>query len=156
LGNARAWGLEAHLIGPDDIQRLVPIMRTDDLHGAFYVPSDMDIRGVKVMEALATVAGRSGVEFQAETAVTGVEVTNGRATAVHTTRGRTAANSIVCAAGLWGPVVAQMAGITLPMTPCQHLYAKTSPAPALAGETEEVRHPVIRYQDRDMYFRQHG
>ncbi|MBP7690953.1 MAG: FAD-dependent oxidoreductase [Anaerolineales bacterium] len=156
LGNARAWGLEAHLIGPDDVQKLVPIMRTDDLYGAFYVPSDLDLRGVKLLEAMAAVAGRSGVTFEAHTAVTGIDVHNGRAVAVQTSRGRIAADYIVCAAGLWGPVVARMAGLTLPMTPCQHLYAKTSPVPALKGETEEVRHPVIRYQDKDMYFRQHG
>src|SRR5262249_17641523 len=53
LGNSRAWGLEAQLIGPDEVKRLVPIMRTDDLQGAFYVPSDCDVKGVAVCETLA-------------------------------------------------------------------------------------------------------
>lgn len=156
LGNARAWGLEAELIGPEEVRRLVPIMKTDDLYGAFYVPSDMDVRGVKVVESLAKLAAAAGAEFYADTPVTGVEVKGGRAVAVQTARGRVEADYIVCAAGLWGPVVAQMAGLTLPMTPCQHLYVKTGPLAELAGETEEVRHPIIRDQDRDMYYRQHG
>jgi len=156
IGNTRAWGLEAHLISPDEIKQLVPIMKVDDLHGAFYVPSDMDVRGVKVVESLANIAQAAGVEFYANTPVTGIERGNGRVTAVQTSNGRIEAEYIVCAAGLWGPMVGKMVGLNLPMTPCQHLYAKTSPVPELAGETEEVRHPVVRYQDKDMYFRQHG
>ncbi len=55
-----------------------------------------------------------------------------------------------------GPLVGRMAGVQIPLTPCQHLYIKTAPLEELAGETEEVRHPIVRYQDKDMYFRQHG
>jgi dimethylglycine oxidase len=155
-GNTKSWGLEAHLIGPDEIRKLVPIMKVDDLYGAFYVPSDMDVRGVKVVESLATVAKKAGAEFYADTPVTAIEQKDGRVTAVQTPKGRIEAEYIVCAAGLWGPIVGRMVGLNLPMTPCQHLYAKTSPVPELKGETEEVRHPIVRYQDKDMYFRQHG
>lgn len=155
-GNTKSWGLEAHLLDNDEVQKLVPIMKVDDLHGAFYVPSDMDVRGVKVVESLATIAQKAGAEFYADTPVTGLERSNGRITAVQTPKGRIEAEYIVCAAGLWGPIVGRMAGLNLPMTPCQHLYAKTSPVPELAGETVEVRHPIVRYQDKDMYFRQHG
>ena len=38
LGYARSWGIPAELIGPEEIRRLVPIMRTDRLHGAIHVP----------------------------------------------------------------------------------------------------------------------
>jgi glycine/D-amino acid oxidase-like deaminating enzyme len=50
IGNCRAWNLEAHLIGPDEVKNLVPIMNTDDLYGAFYVPSDCDVKGVAVLD----------------------------------------------------------------------------------------------------------
>lgn len=156
FGNAQAWGLDAQLIGPEEVKRLVPIMKVDDLLGAFYVPSDCDVRGVKVVESLAQLAKAGGAEFYANTPVVGVEIRNGRAVAVQTAHGRIEAEHIVCAAGLWGPIVGRMAGLNLPMTPCQHLYVKTAPLAELAGETEEVRHPIVRYQDRDLYFRQHG
>jgi glycine cleavage system T protein len=156
IGNTRSWGLEAHLIGPDEIKKLVPVMKVDDLFGAFYVPSDMDVRGVKVVESLAKIAAAGGAEFHAHTAVIGFERRNGRVGAVLTDKGRIEAEHVVIAAGLWGPVVGRMLGIHLPMTPCQHLYIKTEPLPELRGETEEVRHPIIRDQDRDMYYRQHG
>ena len=157
LGNTQSWGLEAHLIRPDEIKRLVPIMRTDDLYGAFYVPSDCDVKGVLLCETLAKVAQQDGAAtFYPNTPVTGIEVADGRARAVITPHGRIRAEIIVCAAGLWGPIIGRMAGVRIPLTPCQHLYAKTAPLKELAGETEEVRHPIVRYQDKDMYFRQHG
>src|SRR5581483_6312777 len=48
----------------------------------------------------------------------------------------------------------RMAGVPIPLMPMQHLYARTAPLPELAGETREVVHPVVRHQDRAMYFRQ--
>ena len=156
LGNTKSWGLAADLIGPDDVKQLVPIMRTDDLYGAFYVPSDCDVSGVGVCESLARIAHADGAaEFYANTPVTGIEVKNGRVEAVVTPQGHIRAEIVVCAAGLWGPVVGRMAGVHIPLTPCQHLYVKTRPLTELAGETEELRHPFVRYQDKDMYFRQY-
>ncbi len=157
LGNCRAWGLEADLIGPDEIKRLVPIMHTGDLYGALHVPSDCDVKGVAVMETLAQHAQTDGATtYYPNTPVTGIEVKGGRATAVITPRGRIQAEVIVCAAGLWGPIIGRMAGVPVPLTPCQHLYVKTKPLPELAGETEWVRHPVVRDQDKDMYYRQYA
>jgi len=156
IGNTKSWGLDAHLISPAEIKKLVPIMYVDDLQGAFYVPSDMDVSGVKVVESLAAIATKAGAEFHANTPVTGFLRSNGRVTGVTTPDGKIEAEYVVLAAGLWGPVLAKMLDLNLPMTPCQHLYAKTSPVPELKGETEEVRHPIVRHQDKDMYFRQHG
>ncbi|MBL8046588.1 MAG: FAD-dependent oxidoreductase [Anaerolineales bacterium] len=156
IGNSYAWGLDAHLIGPQEVQKLVPIMKVEDLYGALYVPSDCDVRGVKVVETLASLAKAGGAEFYPNTPVTSFERRNGHISAVLTDAGRIEAEHIVIAAGLWGPVVGQMLGINLPMTPVQHLYVKTAPLAELAHETEEVTHPIIRDQDRDMYYRQHG
>jgi glycine cleavage system T protein len=156
IGNALAWGLEAHLVTPNEVKRMVPIMRTDDLYGAFYVPSDCDVKAAWLCETMAHSAQARGAEFYAHTPVMGIEVSRGRVQAVQTLQGRIRAAHVVCAAGLWGPVVGRMAGVTLPMTPCQHLYVKTAPLTELKGETEELRHPIVRYQDKDLYYRQHG
>ena len=157
IGNAKSWGLEAHLIGPDEIKRMIPIMYTDDLYGAFYVPSDCDVKGVAVIETLAMHAQKNGAtEFHPNTPVTDIEVKHGRVQAVITPQGRIQADIVICAAGLWGPIIGKMVGVHIPLVPCQHLYVKTKPLPELAGETEWVRHPVVRYQDKDMYFRQYA
>lgn len=155
LGTAMSWGLEAHLIGPDQVKRLVPIMRTDDLYGAFYVPSDCDVHASGICRALALDAQSQGAEFCPDTAVTDIQVEHGRVCSVGTTGGRIRTEHVVCAAGLWGPLIGRMAGVHIPMMPMQHLYARTAPLPELAGAREELEQPFIRYQDKDMYFRQH-
>src|SRR5438093_940005 len=60
LGHARSWGIPAELIGPDDIRRLVPIMRTDQLLGAIHVPDDGVADAVRTSEALARRASANG------------------------------------------------------------------------------------------------
>lgn len=158
LGNARAWGLEAHLVGNDDIQRMVPIMRTDDLHGGFHVPSDVDVKAAVLCEAMA----RFGIEKGALRVLDNVTVTaverdgRGRVRAVVTSRGRIETDLVLCAAGIWGPEMMRIAGVNVPLTPMQHLYVRTAPLKALLGESEELRHPIVREQDQDMYYRQHG
>ncbi|MEP7359309.1 MAG: FAD-dependent oxidoreductase, partial [Anaerolineales bacterium] len=157
LGNCRAWGLPAELVDAAEVKRQVPIMRTDDLYGALYVPSDADVNAAGLCAAMCALAAADGaVEFHEYMPVTGIEVADGRVRAVLTPHGRLATELVVCAAGLWGPLIGKMAGVPIPLMPCQHLYVRTQPLPELRGETEIVRHPVVRYQDQDMYFRQHG
>ncbi len=157
IGNAAAWGLEAHLVGRDEIAAQVPVLRTDDLYGALHVPGDLDVRGVALTAGLARLSERDGATtYYPNTPVTGIEVKDGRVQAVTTEQGRIATELVVCAAGLWGPLIGRMVGLTLPMTPMQHLYARSTPLPELADETVDVRHPIVRQQDHDMYYRQHG
>ena len=49
-----------------------------------------------------------------------------------------------------------MAGVSIPLSPMQHLYAVTTPLEGLGGATEEVSQPILRHQDEAMYFRQDG
>jgi hypothetical protein len=51
-----------------------------------------------------------------------------------------------------------MAGVSIPLVPLAHQYVKTTPVPALAGqntEALEASRPILRHQDRDLYFREH-
>src|SRR5215472_2069416 len=73
-GLARSWGLEAHLIGPQEIHRLVPLMRADHLYGAIHVPGDGVLRGVAAAEALARLAAMKGARFEGLTRVTAIDV----------------------------------------------------------------------------------
>src|SRR5262249_47410939 len=50
----------------------------------------------------------------------------------------------------------RLAGVAVPLTPCQHQYVRTTPLRELAGETREVAHPILRHQDKAMYARQLG
>jgi glycine cleavage system T protein len=154
-GHATSWGLETHLIGPDEIQRMVPIMRTDHLFGAIHVPADGTVRATKACEALARLAAPKGATFVGHTRVTGIDVRNGRVEAVVTDRGRIVTEHVLCAAGIWGPTIGRMAGVPIPLQPMQHLYAVTDPLPEFHSDTAWQSTPIVRHQDKSMYFRQH-
>ena len=154
LGHALAWGLEAKLIAPEEIKRKIPIIDTSHVYSAFYVPSDGIAKAVRACEALANISKQHGVTYYGETAVTGIDVVNNRVKTVVTSRGRIRTDTVLVCAGIWGPRLGAMAGVPIPLTPCQHLYATTAPLPELVGETREVVHPILRHQDRSMYFRQ--
>ncbi len=153
-GHAMSWGLEAHLIGRDEIKRLVPTMRTNNLYGAIFVPSDGVASATRVAEAMARAA--EGARFFGDTPVTGIEVAHGRVQAVLTPRGRVRTENVLVCAGIWGPMIGKMAGVPIPLQPVQHLMATTAPLPELRGQSGEIGQPIVRHQDRSMYFRQRG
>src|SRR5262245_10667053 len=155
-GQARAWGLGAELIGPEEVKRRFRPLRTDDLLGALCVPTDTAVKTVPLCEALARHARGRGATFHADTPVTGIEVRDGRVRSVATPRGRVATDLVVAAAGMWGPLVGRMVGVEIPLTPLEHVFARSGPVPELAGETEHIRLPFLRYQDRDGYLRQYA
>ena len=160
VGWAQAYGVEAHLITPQEARDLVPILNADVLHGAMYVPTDTNVNGWHVAGALAREAERmGGVSFHANSPFRDLEIENGRIRAVLCEQNgelvRIATNQVLFCANIWGPALTERFGIRIPLLSAQHQYAITQPLSALAGETKEVRYPLVRYQDHAMYSRQH-
>ena len=154
-GYGMSWGVDAHLISPDEARDRIPML-SDRILGAIYVPSDIHTRATRPAEAMAREAERNGATFYGGVKVTGFGIADGRITAVHTTHGDIKTDLVVAATGIWAPKVGGMAGVPIPLSPMQHLYAVTTPLPELAGETEEIAQPLLRHQDKSVYFRQVG
>ena len=154
-GYGMSWGVDAHIISPDEARDRIPML-SDRILGAIYVPSDIHTRATRPAEAMAREAERSGAAFYGGVKVTGFGIADGRITAVHTTHGDIETDLVVAATGIWAPKVGGMAGVPIPLSPMQHLYAVTAPLPDLAGETEEIAQPLLRHQDEAVYFRQVG
>ena len=154
-GYGMSWGVEAHLISPGEARDLIPML-SDRIQGALYVPSDIQTKATRPAEAMANYAEQNGTSFHGNVEVTGFGIANGRVTAVLTTQGDIETDLVVAAAGIWAPKLGDLAGVPIPLSPMQHLYAVTTPLPDLAGATEEVSQPILRHQDRSLYFRQVG
>ncbi|CAN5562250.1 FAD-dependent oxidoreductase [soil metagenome] len=152
-GLATSWSLEPELISPEECGEKVPLLDPKNIYGGLFVPDDGIAKGVRVSEAAARQAMKRGAKFYGETEVTGIEVKDGRVRAVETSRGRIETELIVSCAGMWGPKLGRMVGITVPLQPMQHQYAWTTPLAELDGEDREVVHPILRHQDFSMYFR---
>ena len=154
-GHAMSWGVEAHVLSPSEARSLFPMV-SQRILGAIYVPSDVHTQATRPAEAMAREAERQGASFHGGVKVTGIDVRGGRVAGVSTTAGDVRTDLVVSAAGIWAPKVGGMAGVPIPLSPMEHLYAVTTPIDELRGAAEEVSLPLLRHQDESMYFRQAG
>lgn len=148
-----AWGVEARLLDPDECVAHHPLVDRDRVLGGLLVPTDGLAKAVLAVEAQIRRATGRGVRFLERHEVLDVRQSEGAVTAVVTDQGEIPADVVVCCAGIWGPRIARMVGMNLPLTPLAHQLAWTGPVPALAGQTEEAVRPILRHQDADLYYR---
>ncbi|WP_328559342.1 GcvT family protein [Streptomyces coelicoflavus] len=155
-GYAASWGVHGEIVGAARCKELWPLLDESVVLGGFHTPGDGLARALHASRAQLDRAVARGARALDRHTVTGIERTDGRVTAVVTDRGAFPADHVVSAAGFWGPVVGRMAGVDVPLQPLAHQYARTGPLPELCGATAEASKPILRFQDRDLYFREHG
>ena len=146
---ARCFDVDVAVITPAEAGRRWPLMRTDDLVGALWLPRDGRTNPIDTTLALAKGARRGGATILENTAVTGIRVENGRVTGVTTTSGEVACEVVVNCAGMWARNVGLMAGVTVPLHASEHFYIVTEP---MAGVTSDL--PVLRDTDGYIYVRE--
>jgi dimethylglycine oxidase len=156
-GWARSYGLDSHMLSPAEVREMIPILDEQIIKGGFYVPDDSVAKAVRTITAITRAAeATGGVTFQGNTPVLDIEVKNGHVTGVITEQGHIAAEQVLLCTNIWGPLLAAKLGFTIPLQAAQHLYTISTPLPEMAGETRELAHPLLRDQDRAMYYRQVG
>ncbi|XVV34059.1 GcvT family protein [Streptomyces sp. CA-100214] len=155
-GYAASWGVTGEIVDAARCKELWPLLDESVVLGGFHTPGDGLARAVPACRAQLDRATARGARFLERHTVTGIERQDGRVTGVVTDRGAFPADHVVSAAGFWGPVVGRMAGVDVPLQPLAHQYARTGPLPELSGATQEASKPILRFQDRDLYFREHG
>jgi sarcosine oxidase, subunit beta len=117
----RLLGINSRVIGSEEIGKLCPEMNLSEevtwpVMGALYHPPGGIIRHDAVVWGYARGADRRGVEIHPYTEVTGILRSNGRVRGVETNRGEIACDTVVsCTAG-WSTLVADLAGVPLPIT----------------------------------------
>ena len=124
---SREHELETKLLTEREIKELVPSMEGSWL-GGMYTPSDGHAEPRKVTSAFARAAQENGVVFRTRCAVEGIDVANGKVTAVITEKGIIKTPVAVCAAGAWSQKVARMVGLRLPYRVVRASVLETEPA----------------------------
>jgi len=154
-GHAASWGVRAEVVSAARCKELWPLIDESAVLGGLHTPDDGLARALLAAGAQRQRAESRGARFLDRHTVTGIGKEDGRVTAVVTDRGVFPADHVVSAAGFWGPVIGRMAGVDVPLQPLAHQYARTKPLPELSGATAEASRPILRFQDRDLYFREH-
>ena len=157
-GWAAAWGIEGRLLSRAECVQMHPLIDADRVLGGFHTPADGLAKAVRAVEAQAARATARGARFVPHTEVVGIVLAGGRVAGVRTTDGVVDADIVVCAAGFWGAQLAKEVGLVVPLVPMAHQYARTGQIAALVGrntEQSEAGLPILRHQDKDVYFREH-
>ncbi|MCI0354852.1 MAG: FAD-binding oxidoreductase [Acidobacteria bacterium] len=123
-----AMGLKtARLVYADDITRMFPQLRADDILGGSFCSTDGFVDPYSAMVGFMTCAAQQGARLWRDTEVTGIARNGDRITGVETTRGPVATGAVVNAAGPWAAQVARMAGVDLPVEPLRRMLVPTEP-----------------------------
>ena len=126
-GWAKTFGLPLELISADEAKEKFPLMSTDGVLGAAWLPTDGYLDPSQLTFALADGARRGGCEVFTNTRVTGIEADGGRVRKVETDKGEIEAEVVVIAGGMFAAEIGRMAGVRIPMIPMSHQYLVTQP-----------------------------
>ena len=152
-GWAQTFGLPLELVGPDEAQERFPLMTTDDVLGAAFLPTDGWLDPSGLAHALAAGARRRGVHVRTQARVVGIGVGEGRVTGVEVEqRGERSvirADVVVNAGGMFAAEIGRLAGVNVPIIPMAHQYLFTE---RMDGVTALM--PTLRDPDNQCYFRE--
>src|SRR5271166_1729320 len=118
---------QAHMVTRDDIVARVPQLRSGDILGGSFCPTDGFVDPYSVMVGFTTRACEQGATLWRSAEVTGINLENGRINSVETTRGPVSSPVVVNAAGPWAAPAASLAGVDLPVEPLRRMLVPTEP-----------------------------
>jgi 4-methylaminobutanoate oxidase (formaldehyde-forming) len=151
-GWAKTFGLPMELISANEAKEKFPLMSTDGVLGAAWIPTDGYLDPAQLTNALADGARRGGCRIFTNTRVTGIDVRDGRVRGVRTERGDVAAEVVVNAGGMYAAEIGRLAGVRIPVIPMSHQYLITEPF----RERGDAHLPTLRDPDLLIYFREEG
>lgn len=146
---ATSFGMEMHLISPEEVKRMWPLMDVSDLVGASWLPTDGQASPSDITQSLAKGARMHGARIFEGVRVLGFGMDGDRITSVKTSAGEIACEKVVNCAGQWARQVGAMAGINVPLQPVRHQYIVTEKIAGLASDA-----PTLRDPDRRTYFKE--
>ncbi|WP_159964247.1 GcvT family protein [Profundibacterium mesophilum] len=166
---AETVGVPFEWMTPSQIRERWPLLRTEDLEGAIFHPTDGYINPADVTMALAKGARQRGVTIERRWQVDGYEWAGDHWRVTVTKMAEKGGNlvpsgerqvieaeHVVTATGNHAQRTARLLGIKIPAIPVEHQFIVTEPDPALRAWRAEgnPEHPVLRDADAKWYVRE--
>jgi glycine cleavage system aminomethyltransferase T/glycine/D-amino acid oxidase-like deaminating enzyme len=152
VGWSRTFGLPLELLSADEAAALFPLMSTDGVRAASYLPTDGYLDPSQLTYALADGAREGGCRIYTHTRVTAIDVDAGRVRGVQTEWGPIEAEVVVNAGGMFAAEIGRMAGVRVPVVPFAHEYLVTQPF----RDRDDGHLPTLRDPDLLVYYREEG
>jgi glycine cleavage system aminomethyltransferase T/glycine/D-amino acid oxidase-like deaminating enzyme len=153
VGWSRTFGLALELLSADEAAALFPLMSSDGVRAASYLPTDGYLDPSQLTYALAEGAREGGCRVFTHTRVTGIDVERGRVRGVQTEWGPIEAEVVVDAGGMFAAEIGRMAGVRVPVVPFAHEYLVTQP---FRDRADGGHLPTLRDPDLLVYYREEG
>ncbi|HJS30420.1 MAG TPA: FAD-dependent oxidoreductase [Alphaproteobacteria bacterium] len=141
VAQANSFGVEIHLISPAEAGAMWPLLRTDDLAGAVWLPGDGKANPADLTQSLAKGARMAGAKILEGVRVTGITIERGRAVGVTTDRGALACETVVNCGGQWARELGALAGVNVPLHSAEHFYIVTKKIPGVTPDLAVMRDP---------------
>ena len=165
---AETCGVPYEWLSPAQIKERYPLVRTEDLKGAIYHPTDGYINPADVTMAMAKGARQHGVTIERKWQVDGYHwtgsewvvtitkmVEKGGNLVASDEQTTITAEHVVTATGNHAQRTAKLLGIKIPAIPVEHQFIVTEPDPALVEwRKSNPEHPVLRDADAKWYVRE--
>jgi glycine cleavage system aminomethyltransferase T/glycine/D-amino acid oxidase-like deaminating enzyme len=152
VGWSRTFGLALELLSAGEAAALFPLMSTDGVRAASYLPTDGYLDPSQLTYALAEGAREGGCRIFTHTRVTAIDVEAGRVRGVQTEWGPIEAEIVVNAGGMFAAEIGRLAGVRVPVVPFAHEYLVTQPF----RERDDGHLPTLRDPDLLVYYREEG
>ena len=146
---ARSFGLEMHMLSPQEALDLFPIMSPKDIVGGAFLPTDGYADPSSVTRALAKGARDRGVTIERGVRVEEFLLKDRRVTGVRTNRGDIEVETVLLAAGMWSRQLGALAGVNVPLIPVMHQYMVTDKIPGIPADL-----PTMRDPDKLVYYKE--
>ncbi len=159
VGSGKAFGTNVRLISPKEAKEKFPLLDESSIRGAMWDPDAglVTPRSQDMVHRMVEGAKAKGVlRTWINTAATGFEISDGRLTGVHTSRGTIRAPLVVIACGIWGPLLGEMAGVGVPLWPIEHPLLFFGPLESIQGTKEYLVYPLLRDPGNSAYVRDTG
>jgi len=118
------------LLDQKAVAAMVPQIRTSDVLGGSFGPTDGLIDPVAIMNGFTGASLRNGARLHLDSHITAIETEqNGgrkRISAIVTTQGRIETRTVINAAGAWAAEIASLAGVDLPVVPLRRHLVRAS------------------------------
>ncbi len=148
-----ALGLkDVRMISADEIRTMFPQMRSDDILGGSFCPTDGFVDPYSAMTGFMTRATEQGAKLWKNAAVTSIR-RNHEAFEIETTRGAVSAKYVVNAAGAWAAGIAKMVGVDLSVEPLRRMLVPTEPFDQFPHFVSMLSAPMIVDMSNGFHFR---
>lgn len=123
----RAMGLKVEWLSQQEIASSYPQLRSDDVLGAAFCPTDGFVDPYIAMCGLMDKAKELGATLWKSAEVTAIDRDPRGITRVRTSRGDIATRTVVNCAGAWSANIAKLVDVDLPVTPLKRMLVPTEP-----------------------------